>query len=57
MITQIILDNYVNTVTADALAPCVSRLSAAMVLTMQHRGALASHQEGFQLYIPVLRMI
>ena len=34
---QIFLVNYVNTMAADALAPCVDRLSATMLLTLQDR--------------------
>ena len=44
--SQIYQEKYVNTIAADALAPCVARLSAAMVLTIKD---LCLHQKGFQL--------
>ena len=34
---------------ADALAPGVARPSATLVLIMQNKQVLASHEEGFQL--------
>ena len=34
---------------ADALAPCVARSSAAMVLAMRNGQVLVFHEEGFQL--------
>ena len=45
----LILVNQVNTIVADALAPCVSRSSAAMVFAMLGKQALDSHEEGFLL--------
>ena len=38
--------------TTDALAPCVTRPSAAMVLCVQDKGALIFREEGFQLPTP-----
>ena len=37
---------------ADALAPCISRPSAAMILIMQEKQVFVFHQEGFQLPEP-----
>ena len=37
---------------ADALAPCVTKSSAAMVLIMQDEHVLVFHEEGFQQPAP-----
>ena len=34
---EIFMENYVNTMTADPLAPCVARTSTAMVLIMYYK--------------------
>ena len=36
----------------DALAPCVARSSAAMMLTLRNEWILIFHKEGFQLPAP-----
>ena len=36
--------------TADSLAPCVTRPSAAMVLSVQDKCVLVFHEEGFQIH-------
>ena len=41
-------DNWVNNKAADALAPCVTKSSATMVLTMQDIQVLAIHEKRFQ---------
>ena len=41
-----------NTVAADDLAPGVPRLSVTMLLTMQDKGVLVFHEEGFQIPAP-----
>ena len=43
---------YVNTMTADVLAPCVAKTSAAMVLTMWDKQVFVFHMEEFQLPVP-----
>ena len=40
------------TMVADALAPCVNKASASMVLIMQGKQLLVFHKEGFQLTVP-----
>ena len=45
-------DNQVNTIAADALATCVARSSAAMILIMQDKQVLVIHEERFQLPVP-----
>ena len=40
----------VNTIVTDALAPCVARTSAVMVLTLQCEQVFVFHKEGFQLF-------
>ena len=40
--------NKANTTAANALAPCVARSSATMILTMQDTHALDFHEEGFK---------
>ena len=52
--TGIFLGNYVNTMAADALATCVARSSATMVLTTQDKQVLVFHEEGLQLTTPSL---
>ena len=46
--TGILQDKWVDTMAADALAPCVARASASMVLTMQDKQLLVFHKERFQ---------
>ena len=48
------LDNQVNTIIADALAPCIARLSATIVWTLQNKQILVIGKEGFQLSTPTL---
>ena len=48
--TRIFKENWVNTMAADALAPCIARSSAAMVLTLQDKQV--SHKAGFLLPVP-----
>ena len=43
---RIFQDNLVNTIAADALATCVARSSATMVLNMLYKQDIASHKEG-----------
>ena len=50
--TGIFLGNWVNTIVADALSPCMTRISSALTLTMKDKQALVLDIEGFQL--PVL---
>ena len=50
--TEILCVNLVNTMAADVLAPCVTRPSEAMVLTMQDKGLFVFHGEGFQSPAP-----
>ena len=50
--TRIFRENWVNTIAADALAPCVARSSAAMALTMQDKQILVFHKAGFLLSVP-----
>ena len=40
---------WVNAMVADALAPCVTRTSATMVLTMKDKCVHVIHKEGFQV--------
>ena len=42
--TEIFWDHWVNTITADALAPCVARSSAIMVLTKHDKQVLTFHE-------------
>ena len=45
--------NLVNIMTADALAPCVARSSAAMVLAIyNNKQVCVFEEEAFQLYVP-----
>ena len=44
--------NKVNTMTADALAPCIARASTTMVSTMEDKRVLVFHEEAFQLPAP-----
>ena len=46
--SRISQDYSVNTMAANALAPCVARLSATMVSIMQIKQVLVFHEEGFQ---------
>ena len=41
----------INTITADALAPFVARMSATMELTKQDKSVPAFQQDGFQLHV------
>ena len=50
--TTIFRDSYFNCMVADALAPCVTRSSATMTLTMQDKWVLVFHWERFQLPVP-----
>ena len=53
--TGIFEKNLVNTMTADALAPCVARASAAMVLTMQKKTSPSLPSGKISTSISVLR--
>ena len=44
--------NYVNTIAADALAPCVTTPSAAMELIRKDKW-FQDHEKGFQLHVSV----
>ena len=48
---QIIADELVNTMAAEALAPCVTRSSTAMVLTTLERNLLHFHEKQFELHV------
>ena len=50
--TGIFGKNYLNTMTADDLAPCIARSSAAMVLIMEDEQIHVFHEVGFQLPVP-----
>ena len=43
-------ENEVNSIDADALAPCVSRSSAAMILTVQDKQVLVLYNEELHSY-------
>ena len=45
-------EDLVNAVAADALAPCITRPSAAIALTMLDRYDLVTQKEAFQLPLP-----
>ena len=45
-------DNEVNTMAADALAPCVARTSATIALIMLDKQVLVFHKEGSHLPVP-----
>ena len=47
--TRILKENYVNTMVAGAVAPCIARSSATMILNMQDKRVLVFHVEGYQL--------
>ena len=47
-------ENEVKTMSADALAPCITRTPATMVLTVLDKQFLVFHFEGFQLPVPIL---
>ena len=49
--TGIFWDNYVNTMSADDLAPGITRTSATMALKMQYKPVLVLHRAGFQLFV------
>ena len=51
--TTIFQDHQVNDMDADALAPCVARSSATMVLNLQHKQVIVFHKEWFQLHFDV----
>ena len=56
--TGLFQDNYVNIMAADALAPCVAKASAAMVLTMHKKNGPYLPRENFNhVSIPFLEMI
>ena len=42
----------VNTIAADALAPCVAKTSAAMVLNVSNKKVLVFNEEAFQQVLP-----
>ena len=44
---RIFWQNKVETMVADALAPCVTRSSAAMALIMEDEGVIVYFEEGF----------
>ena len=44
-----ILQNWVNIIAADALAPCTARSSVAMILTVLDDWFLVFHEEGFEI--------
>ena len=46
--TRIFQENYDITMAADALAPCVARTSAAMLLTIWYKQVCVSHAEIFE---------
>ena len=50
--TRILHENEVNTLAADALAPCVARSSAAMLFNVHNRWVLIFHEEGVQPAVP-----
>ena len=47
--TRMFRENQLNTMVVDALALCVTILSAALVLDIQNKQALLFYEEGFQL--------
>ena len=49
---RMLCENKVNALAADALAPCVARASAAMLLTMQDKCIFLFHQGEFQQSVP-----
>ena len=49
--TELTRFNYVNIMVADALAPCVARTLAAMVLIIQNRQVIVLLEEEFQLTV------
>ena len=46
---QIFLDNWVNAVATDALAPCIGMSSAAMVSTLLEKKSLSSMRNNFNV--------
>ena len=48
LVMQPFIDIKVNTMAVDALAPCVARPSAAMVLNKQDKHVLVFHEKGFK---------
>ena len=50
--TRIFWENQVNSMAADGLAPCVTRWSATVVLTMHGKHILVIIGKGFQLPEP-----
>ena len=50
--TRMYSENYVNSMAADGLVPCIVRPSAAMVLTLYDKQILVLHKEGFQPSAP-----
>ena len=50
--TRIFQDNQVNTMADDALAPCVPKTSAVMVLALQIKQVIFFHEQRFQLLLP-----
>ena len=49
---RIFQESLVNNVATDALAPCITRPSEVMILTMQSKQVLDFHGEGFRLPAP-----
>ena len=45
-------ENYVDTMAADGLAPCVAKSSEPRELTVQDKRFLIFHEEGFQRPLP-----
>ena len=50
--TRLFLADWVNTMFIDALAPCITRSSATMVLIMKDKQVLVFHKNGFQCPVP-----
>ena len=51
---RILQDNQVITIAADALAPCITKSSAAIALTMQDKWVLVFHREGIWVTCAIL---
>ena len=47
--TRIFSANLVNTMTADALAPCIARTSTAMILILQDKRVVVFQEGGLHL--------
>ena len=50
--SKLIWVNILTIIGADALAPCIARPSAAMILIMYNRQVFVLHEEGIQLPVP-----